>query len=437
MADLHRRIRSNVGAFFGATAVASALNLATSVVNARHLGAEGVGQIVYFSSFALTLSGVFSFSTQQPLIQIGKNALQNQDYLGIKRIISRAIAADYLGAVVGSAFGLLIVTKLARLIGLRNEQVSIGVLYSIVVAFSSTSSANGIFRLFDKVSYVALYPSVLSISYFLSAILLSHGNASVRTYLISNALIQAICAQAYVAVSLVHLRNRLAKAGESAPQTTTDVAPSFLTYVWTTTVTGTITSLKLYGEPFLVGVLLGDRYLGIFNVARQLVASINKITSSLSNAIFPELAELAARKALQDAVEIAKGVVKQIFGLSVIALMLALLFGKSVLVLGFGREFGSAWIPLIIMTAAALLSLASSPLSMIIQAFISPGVILRLYIYAFFLYILILVPLIQHFSIIGASIAQLVYSAILFAWLRKIYKGELPSKCKTGSAGSM
>jgi O-antigen/teichoic acid export membrane protein len=425
MNAVEARIKKNVGAFLFATAAASVLNLATSVVNARSLGAEGVGQIAFFSSFALTLSGIFSFSTQQPIVQLGKNALQIHDYASIKRIIFRAIAADYLGAVIGSAFGLLTITNFSGVLGLSHEQIDIGILYALVVAFSSVSSANGIFRLFDRVSFVALYPGILAVSLFISAVVLSIRDAPVKEYLISNALIQIICAQSFVAASLVHLRSRFAGMAAPEPQATPDTAPHFLKYVWTTTATGTITSVKLYGEPFLIGVILGDRYLGVFNIARQLVASINKITSSLSTAIFPELAELAARQAREDAIRISKQVIRTIFSLSVLILAFVALFGESILVLGFGNEFRAAYIPMIAMTAASLLMLASSPMSMMIQAFISPGVILRLYSYAFVVYIAIFVPLVRNFNLVGGAIAQLAYSSILFVCFQKLYRNEI------------
>jgi hypothetical protein len=99
--------------------------------------------------------------------------------------------------------------------------------------------------------------------------------------------------------------------------------------------------------------------------------------------------------------------------LGAIVVAAALLGGRLILGLLFGAHFEAAWLPLVILTAAAAAQLISHTLSMYIQVYVGPEKLFRVYVLAIIPFLIVVLPLTASFSIAGTAMAQLLFSLTL------------------------
>ena len=98
LASIFRRIKVNVGILLGGSGIVMLLNFATAALNARALGPHGLGVIALFQASALLIIGLFSLGSQQPIIRLGKQAIEDDELERLSAIVSLALLVDFATA---------------------------------------------------------------------------------------------------------------------------------------------------------------------------------------------------------------------------------------------------------------------------------------------------------------------------------------------------
>jgi hypothetical protein len=110
--------------------------------------------------------------------------------------------------------------------------------------------------------------------------------------------------------------------------------------------------------------------------------------------------------------------------IGVIAIAAAALAGRFVLAVLFGQHFEAAYVPLVILTAAAASQLISHTLSMYVQVYVGPVRLFHIYMLAIAMFLIVVVPLTLGFATTGTALAQLLFSFALIYFchlaLRKV-----------------
>jgi O-antigen/teichoic acid export membrane protein len=437
LATVFRRIRVNIGILLGGSGIVMLLNFATAALNARAVGPEGLGVIALFQASALMMVGVFSFGTQQPMIRLGKQALENGDLGRLGAIGSLALLVDYLAAAVAGVVSLVLLGAFAQRIGIEQGMVTLAQFYTIVVFLSGVTAANGVFRLFNRFHYLSVVQvggalvllAVSTVFYLLQAPL--------SWYLVAYAIVYAVTVQVQVALAVWTLRNH------GAP---VDLRPSalhvaglgreFFSYAWTTNLTGVINSVRVNGEPLLLGALFGTATVGVYNVVRQVAGAFNKLATAGSSAIFPEVAELASRREFGPARRLLNRLALLGFLFGVAGIVAMAILGRPVLRIAFGPEFVAGYVALLIMGVAGALTLSSASFGGFVQAFVSPLRLLQVYGIAFCVYGVTAPLLIYNLGLNGAPLGQAVFALALWAGCWVALLRVLPASRSKDSPGN-
>ena len=396
------------------------LGFATAALNARAIGAEGIGVIALFQSSALLMTGLFSFGTQQPLISLGKQALHDGDRKRLGGIASLAISLDYASSIAAGVVSLIIVSGFGEKLNLNAETVYNAQLYTAVVFLSGVSAANGVFRLFNCFHYFAFAQTWNAAALLGCSLVLFAVRAPLQWYLIAFGLINIVTAQAQVMLAL-----RLMKANSVKFEMPLEVlrfgglGREFLSYAWTTNLTGIINSARMNGESILLGAMFGSATVGVYNVVRQVAGVFNKLASVASNAIFPEIADLVAQRNYKLARQLLNRLAILGLALGLFGAFSFLVFGETVLKTAFGSEFSAGYNALVLLGFAGAITLSGATFGGFVQAFSSPVSLLKIYIVAFVIYAVAATFLIHQFGIIGASLAQISFSIAFWlgCWL--------------------
>jgi O-antigen/teichoic acid export membrane protein len=152
---------------------------------------------------------------------------------------------------------------------------------------------------------------------------------------------------------------------------------------------------------------------GIYNVARQLAGIIRKFNGVYTSTVFPEIARLGSQGDIDGARRLNRRMLLTGLALGAAAVLLAAIFGSFVIKLLFGARFGPAYLPFVILTAAAIAQLISETPSMCVQIFRGPRFLLILNGVAVGVFVIAAFALTRILSISGMALAQLVFSVVL------------------------
>jgi O-antigen/teichoic acid export membrane protein len=175
----------------------------------------------------------------------------------------------------------------------------------------------------------------------------------------------------------------------------------------------TVEGLRSNGDSLLVGAAVSIEAAGIYNVAKQLAGVLRKLSTIYASAAFPEISALSAHGENLSAARIRRRMLWIGGTVGLIAILVTLVVGRPALGLLFGPRFEAAWIPLVILTAAAAAQLIGYTLSMYVQVYVGPEHLFKAYMGAIALFLLAVAPLTSAIAITGTAIAQLLFSFAL------------------------
>lgn len=426
LATVLRRVRANLGMLLGATGLSMLLGFATVAINARAIGADGVGILALFQASASLVTGLFSFGSQQPMIRLGRQAIEEGRKQEVGLIASVAVVLDILAALIAGSVALVVIVYFSALVGLPNIYTEEARFYTITIFLSGASASNGIFRLLNRFHFIGLAQVMIAISIFAITVLFFVLSAPVSWYLIAYAIIFALGAQGQVAVALLLLRSYGAPVNFRLSEIRrAGIFRRFFSYAWTSNGTSTIDTLRSNLDQLMLGVFFGPSTTGIYSVVRQLTGVINKLSGVISTVIFPEVSVLAARKDYEAANILLKKLACGGFILGMLGVMVSIFFGKDILVLSFGAEFEKGFVALVIMMFAATVMVSAASFGGFVQAFISPETLFKIYFLALLLFCMVSLPATYFAGIDGAAIGQFVFVITLWfgCWsqLRKTF----------------
>jgi len=409
---IYRRLARNSAYLAGGTAASALFMMLAAVLNARALSAREFGLLVLFQSATMMTATIMSFSTQQPVIKLGSTALADGDLAGLGRIIGLGLLLDLCAASLAAIIAFAFLAFGRDWIGLQDNQVRIAALFAASLFFTGYVTSNGIFRLLDRFGLLSLIQAGCAAMILAATAYLYLSNAPFELYCWAWAAFYAVNAQLPLLAGLWLAR----RAGIPITLSMGKMAPgetgTFLSYCWTTWGTATAESLRSNGDSLLVGAVVSVEGAGIYNVAKQLAGVLRKINTVYASAAFPEISSLAAHGEDDDAVRVRNRMIWVGGAVGLIAVVGAILLGRPVLVL-FGERFEPAWMPLVILTAAAAAQLVSHTLSMYVQVYVGPESLFRAYLLAIGLFLVAVFPLTYAFSTAGTAFSQLVFSLAL------------------------
>jgi O-antigen/teichoic acid export membrane protein len=128
---------------------------------------------------------------------------------------------------------------------------------------------------------------------------------------------------------------------------------------------------------FLVGFLAGPSAAGIFKIGREASTVLSKPAELLNQSIYPEFARLGSTGHWHAFTRLILRGGAVAAGVGVFMLALVIAFGSPALETFFGEAFGAAYIPLILMVAAATLAIIGFPMDAALFAMGHAGLPLR------------------------------------------------------------
>ncbi len=349
-----RRALTNTGWLMGARGVNAVLSLVYLALATRELGPERFGIFVIAFTFAQLVVGFCSFQTWQSIIRWGQDADDRKTATGF------ALALDGVTILSGIVIAALVLGFAGDWLLLPDKMRLPTFLFTVASLLSIRSTPTGLLRLHDRYARAAFADATTSIVRALGAgvVILTH--PSIQSFLIVWGAAEVATAAMYwwlasqtekihfSRISLLRLPREQAKAWS---------------FVIGTSLTGSLSIASRQLLVVLVGVIGGPAAAGIYRVASQLGEGLLKLAQAVLRAVYPELVRNP---------DLARQLVSKLTRIAVISgvlvILLGLVAGEWIIIAIAGREYLAAFVPMIVLAAAASLELAGASLEALLVA---------------------------------------------------------------------
>lgn len=411
-AGLRRRLFQNFAILLSGSGGAALLSLFTVAIVARALSLTDFGTFVLLQTSALLIAGLFTFSTQQPVIKLGIAALEQGDTDQFERIVGMGLVADLASATGAAVAACALVLLAPELIGMQADRASSALIVAISLLFQGYRTSEGIFRAFNRFGQLGVIQIITAAVQLIVAAVLWWYGAPFIAFAVLAALIIALSSVCQLVGALQMLRLEGMRPRFRGIARSSD-RKEFVTYCWSTWAAGSFDTVRQNGDTPLVGLLVSVEVAGVYNVARQLAGVLRKGVQIYASVLFPELATFAAKGDFVAPLRLLKRIFWISVGITGVLAAGASIGGGFALQIIFGPEFVAGHLALVLLFAAAGIQLISATYSMYVQTFDGPAAILGAYAIALMAFLVTIVPGLWAWGIAGAGLAQVVFFVVL------------------------
>ena len=350
-----RRLLQNIGWLLGGRGFNAVMSLVYLALATRTLGLDGFGHFAIIIALGQTVTGIANFQTWQFVVRWGAGNDGPGEATGF------AIALDMLSVAMGTVLAVIVVGTAQMWLPLPDELLAITFVYCIVSLLSIRTTPTGLLRLRFKYGKAtaaeAVQPAIRAAGATLAWLLMP----TVTGFILAWA-----AAELAVAITLwivAAKQERIDLSQISLRRIPRDHSDAWR-FVWSTNLTG---SLNLAGKQvmiLLVGSIGGEALAGGFRVASQLGQALVQLAQTVSKAIYPELVH-----AKDEALTMARRMANIALIGGIMAVLVALFFGRWGLELIAGSEFsGFYWAMVILAIAGAVELVGASLESLLVSA---------------------------------------------------------------------
>jgi O-antigen/teichoic acid export membrane protein len=412
------RVFKNAGLLLGGRATTGVLNLAILAISAHALGAEQFGLVVLVQTYAQTVQAVATFQSWQAVIRYGAIALERRDTASFHSLLRFCTMLDIGGVLIGTLVAVLAVPWVGPMLDWNAGVMAAAQPYCLVLLFMVTATPTGLLRLlgrFDLLSIQSVVsPAVRLVGVAIAAFL----HAPLWAYLAVWFVGGATAGIVLVAMGWREVARQGHLKGFRLAPLSAFAAPGHHPGLWrfaaASNLHATVQIVSQQLTTVLVGGLAGPKAAGLFKIARDVATAITRPAELLNNAIYPEFARFASQDHWRPmpALIVRGGVVAAAAGL--VLIVLAAVAGPWFLKTSFGAEFVAAQDALMMLLAAATITIAGFPMDPALYAMGRPGIPLQVNTVAVALYLPVLVALTQTQGPFGAGIASLMSAVAVF-----------------------
>lgn len=357
-----QRLFTNIGWLLGGRGINAVLSLVYLALATRTLGLEMFGHFAAIVAIGLVVTGIANFQTWQFIVRWGANGT-NGDGTAASEATGFAIALDLLSVAMGTILAVLLVWSAPLWLPLPKELLPLTFGYCIISLLSIRTTPLGLLRLRFKYATATAAEAVQPIVRTAGAVLAWIYMPTVTGFILAYAV-----SEFAVAVALWFAAARSERIDLSALSLSRIPArhKDAWRFVWSTNMSGSLTIAGKQITLLLVGAFGGAALLGGFRVASQLGQALVALAQTISKAILPELVH-----AKEDALVIARRMANVALIGGVLAVLVAVVFGRLGLDLIAGSEFrgrGFYWALVILSIAGAVELVGASLESLLVSA---------------------------------------------------------------------
>lgn len=388
------RILANTAWLLGGKGVGGLLSLFYIAILTRTLGLKAFGHFSLIFGTSQALIAIAGFETWRIVVRYGAEHVHHEDWPAFGRLSLFAGMLDVAGAIFGTLLAYIVFFNFNHLLHLNPTMVRTAFWFNVAAVWALVSAPTGIVRALDRFDVSTYVEAVVPVGRLVAAVIIWLTGPTLVRFLIAWAVIDLIEAALYwimarrlcpQAVRLSYLAGWRQALHEN---------PRINRFFWVTYLGATLDAALKQGPLLAVGYFVGTRSAGLFRLARQLALSLGKLAGLLTRAVY---AEIARARVASEPHEFRRLVYRTSLlagGAGLVVVVLAMLFGGSLMDLLGGAAFRNGGTLLVPLALAASLDLAAVAFEPVLHATGHP-----------------------HYSLAARCLAVLTAAVALFSWV--------------------
>ncbi|WP_252260048.1 lipopolysaccharide biosynthesis protein [Erythrobacter aurantius] len=355
-----KRLFTNMGWLLGGRGINAVLSLVYLALATRSLGLENFGYFAAIVALGQAVTGIANFQTWQFIVRWGANGDEASEE-NLRDATGFAIALDMISVAMGTVIAAFVMWTAHYWLPLPSDLLWLTFGYCVVSLISIRATPTGLLRMNFKYATATAAEAVQPIIRAIGAVLAWLFMPTVAGFILAYAVSEvAVAAALWFAAARDQRIDLTALSLTRIPEK----HPDAWRFVWSTNLSGSLTIAGKQVMILLVGTFGGAALLGGFRVASQLGQALIALAQTVSKAILPELVH-----AKDDAIVMARRMANIALVGGVIAVLVALFFGRWGLALIAGEEFGAFYWAMVILAIAGAVELVGASLeSLLVSA---------------------------------------------------------------------
>jgi len=350
-----QRLWKNIGWLLTGRGLNAVLSLVYLALATRTLGLDGFGYFAIIVALGQTVTGIANFQTWQFVVRWGAADEGPGEATGF------AIALDLISLVLGTVLAAILVYTAQLWLPLPDDLLWVTFGFCVASLLSIRTTPTGLLRLRFKYALATAADAVQPIVRALGAGLAFWFMPTVTGFILAWAAAEIAVAATYWIIAAKQEKIDFSQISlRSIPRD----HPDAWRFVVSTNMSG---SLLIAGKQvmiLLVGSIGGEAFAGGFRVASQLGQALVQLAQTVSKAIYPELVH--AKDAAHD---IARRMANIALVAGVLAVLVALFFGRWGLVFVAGEEFRVVYWAMVILAISGAIEMVGASLeSLLVSA---------------------------------------------------------------------
>jgi O-antigen/teichoic acid export membrane protein len=424
---IFRRVFKNAGFLLSGKTATGVLGLAYLSLAAHGLGVEQFGILVLVQTYVQVIVGITTFHSWQVVIRYGADCLEADDTPGFQTLISFTTVLDVGGVIVGATLAWFAAPLVGPYVGWDGTVIAYAQPYSLMILFTIVATPTGLLRLYDRFDILAWQVTItpaLRLTGVTIAVMLE---AQLWAYLLAWFIASVIGGLTLV---LLGWREGVKQGRLTTMRWSLQGVTQKYAGIWGFCLASNFhSSLQMvtgHMSTFLVGVVATPAAAGLFKVAREVATALTKPAELLTQSIYPEFARLGAKNEWQAFGGLIRRAALLAGGAGVAILVVMSLIGEPFLGVFFGADFVPIYATLVLLVAAASITIAGFAFDPALYAMGRPGIPLRVNAFVVLLvYVPLLVLLTQMYGPVGAGIAMLISASLIVGTVGLWTRSEL------------
>lgn len=410
------RMGRNIGWLLGGRGFAGVVSLAYLAIAARSLGPVLFGGFTLILTYGQLIANLVQFQSWKGVIRFGAVHIAEDRPDRLARLVGFTATLDGASSLIGAVLAVLGVYLAGPLLHWSAQEQTQAALFGAVLLLSTGATATGMLRLFDRFDLLTLTEAVAPLVRLIGAIavwVLGGGVVAFLTVWAIAALAQAIAG--WVAIIAIH--GSPLSIGRSAFDRAVAENPRIWRFMLQTNLSNSLSLFWLQTGTLAVGAVAGPAAAGGFRIADRIAKGIAKPVETITRALYPELARLVASNDRATLTTVFKRISWIAASLAVLLVVIAGLGGSLILRLVAGPQYAFAHVYLFLLAISAAIDLSGFALEPFHNAHGRAGRVLRSRAVGAVVYALLLAVLLPTIGAIGAAIAAIVTSLVIFVQL--------------------
>lgn len=389
------------------------LMLISTTIAARTLGPAAYGVLALVLTVGRLSERLLRFESWQPLIRFAASEDIASDKKKMSELYLYGLFLDIGTALLASVLTMIIGYALMTVIGLKPEHMPLLAIYAVAIAVNIRGVPTAALRFdgqFRTLAYVQMLSSVLRLVLAGAGLFLGF---SLLEFVIIWTVCQALDSLLFLWLGLRVIRKQgIPSPFRANPFGLKQKFPGFMSFAWSTNISGTLRTLTQEADTLLVSAFAGTAWAGFYHIAKRIAKVAQQVGSMMQAVVYPDMARMWAQKDFTAFKSTIKRVQLVLGGVGVAFLAAFWLLGDWMMKVVFGPEFAQAYPLLVAQLLAVVLIMHAAPSRSALLAMNRPGFVLWVAIASTILFFVTAWITMPTYGALGANFAHIAFAAL-------------------------